>query len=71
MRTPLVGAPLAVPAAPRWMLPVICSAAFLVFAQAFMVAPLFPALVEALHSALGLIGLAVPAYLLSQGLATL
>ncbi len=53
------------------MLPVICSAAFLVFAQAFMVAPLFPTLVEALHSPLGLIGLAVPAYLLSQGLATL
>ncbi|TAL89936.1 MAG: MFS transporter [Rhodanobacter sp.] len=53
------------------MLPVICSAAFLVFAQAFMVAPLFPALVETLHSPLGLVGLAVPAYLLSQGVATL
>ena len=59
------------PVASRWMLPVICSAAFLVFAQAFMVAPLFPALVTSLHSPLGLIGLAVPAYLLAQGLATL
>ncbi|HEY8586273.1 MAG TPA: MFS transporter [Rhodanobacter sp.] len=59
------------PVAPRWMLPVICSAAFLVFAQAFMVAPLFPTLVEALHSRLGLVGLAAPAYLLSQGLAVL
>ncbi len=71
MPKPLVVAPLAVPVAPRWMLPVICSAAFLVFAQAFMVAPLFPALVETLHSPLGLVGLAVPAYLLSQGVATL
>ena len=53
------------------MLPVICSAAFLVFAQAFMVAPLFPSLVETFSSPLGLIGLTVPAYLLSQGLATL
>lgn len=71
MRMPLVAAPLAAPTASRWMLPVICSAAFLVFAQAFMVAPLFPTLVANLHSPLGLIGLAVPAYLLSQGLATL
>ncbi len=71
MPTSLAGAPLAVPVTPRWMLPVICSAAFLVFAQAFMVAPLFPALVETFRSPLGLIGLTVPAYLLSQGLATL
>jgi Arabinose efflux permease len=59
------------PVASRWMLPVICTAAFLVFAQAFMVAPLFPSLVQALHSPIGWVGLAVPAYLLSQGLATL
>lgn len=71
MPKPLIGAERAGPSAPRWMLPVICSAAFLVFAQAFMVAPLFPALIESLHSPLGLIGLTVPAYLLSQGLATL
>lgn len=71
MPMPIVGAPLSVSEAPRWMLPVICSAAFLVFAQAFMVAPLFPALVETLHSPLAMIGLSVPAYLLSQGLATL
>lgn len=59
------------PTAPRWMLPVICSAAFLVFAQAFMVAPLIPRLVEVFHSPLGWIGLAIPAYLLPHGSATL
>ena len=59
------------PAASRWMLPVICSAAFLVFVQAFMVAPLIPRLAEVFHSPVGWIGLAVPAYLLPHGLATL
>jgi predicted MFS family arabinose efflux permease len=59
------------PVASRWMLPVICSAAFLVFVQAFMVAPLIPRLAAVFHSPVGWIGLAVPAYLLPHGLATL
>ena len=67
---PVADRPLA-PVASRWMLPVICSAAFLVFLQAFMVAPLIPRLAVVFHSPLGWIGLAVPAYLLPHGLATL
>lgn len=55
----------------RWMLPVICAAAFLIFAQAFMVAPLIPRLAEALHTKVAWIGLAVPAYLVPYGVAML
>lgn len=61
----------ATPSASRWMLPAICGAAFLVFVQAFMVAPLIPRLADVFHSSVGWIGLAVPAYLLPYGLATL
>ena len=61
----------AAPVASRWMLPVICSAAFLVFVQAFMVAPLIPRLATVFHGPVGWVGLAVPAYLLPHGLATL
>lgn len=61
----------ATPVASPWMLPVICSAAFLVFVQAFMVAPLIPRLADVFRSPVGWIGLAVPAYLLPYGLATL
>ncbi|MBU6415869.1 MAG: MFS transporter [Xanthomonadaceae bacterium] len=57
--------------APRWMLPVICSAAFLVFAQTFMVAPLIPRLADVFHSPVGWIGLAIPAYVVPQGLSIL
>lgn len=58
-------------AAPRWMLPAICSAAFLVFAQTFMVAPLIPRLAAVFHSPVGWIGLAIPAYVVPQGLSIL
>lgn len=58
-------------AAPRWMLPVICSAAFLVFAQTFMVAPIIPRLAAVFHSPVGWIGLAIPAYVVPQGLSIL
>lgn len=58
-------------AAPRWMLPAICSAAFLVFAQTFMVAPLIPRLSVLFGSPVSWVALAVPAYLVPQGLATL
>ena len=43
----------AAPVASRWMLPVICSAAFLVFVQAFMVAPLIPRLATVFHGPVG------------------
>ena len=54
-----------------WMLPVICTAAFLVIAQAFMMAPLIPRLAQVFHTNVGWVGLAVPAYLLPYGIATL
>lgn len=59
------------PLPPRWMLPVICGAAFLVFAQAFMVAPIIPRLSHIFNSPIGWIGLAIPAYLLPHGFSTL
>lgn len=55
----------------RWMLPLLCGAAFLLFVQAFMVAPLLPKLARELHTGTGNVGLAVPAYLIPYGLATL
>jgi len=55
----------------RWLLPVLVAAAFLVFAQAFMVAPLIPRLAQVFGADTGSVGLAVPAYLLPYGLATL
>lgn len=58
-------------AAPRWMLPVICGAAFLVFVQTFMVAPLIPRLAVVFGSAIGWVALAIPAYVVPQALATL
>lgn len=53
------------------MLPILCAIAFLVLAQAFMVAPLIPRLAEVFHTDVGWVGLAVPAYLLPYGMATL
>lgn len=53
------------------MLPVICSSAFLVFAQTFMVAPIIPRLAAVFHSPVGWIGLAIPAYVVPQGLSIL
>ncbi|HEX7348633.1 MAG TPA: MFS transporter [Rhodanobacteraceae bacterium] len=58
-------------AVPRWMLPAICSAAFLVFAQTFMVAPLIPRLAVLFGSPVGWVGLAIPAYVVPQGLSIL
>lgn len=55
----------------RWMLPMLCAAAFLVFAQAFMVAPLIPRLTQVLHARTNVIALAIPAYLIPYGLMTL
>lgn len=60
------GAPLS-----PWLLPVLCLAAFLVFVQAFMVAPLIPRLAHLFATSDGNVGLAVPAYLIPYGVATL
>lgn len=57
--------------ASRWMLPAICSAAFLVFVQTFMVAPLIPRLAVVFGSPVGWVALAIPAYVVPQALATL
>ncbi|WP_417251234.1 MFS transporter [Castellaniella sp.] len=55
----------------RRMLALICSAAFLVFVQTFMVAPLIPRLSTVFASPIGWVALAVPAYVVPQGIATL
>ena len=63
------------PEEPAGMAPVLLAsltaAAFLIFAQAFMVAPLTPRLAQVLNSSTSTIGLAVPAYLIPYGLMTL
>lgn len=46
-------------------------AGFLVFAQAYMVAPILPRLAQAFHSHVGVVGLAVPAYLIPYGVTSL
>nr|WP_307850147.1 MFS transporter [Saccharopolyspora sp. HNM0986] len=55
------------PAAPRGMLALLTAAAFVIFAQIFMVAPLIPRLAEVFHTSPDLVGLAVPAYLIPYG----
>lgn len=59
------------PVAGRVMLPVLCSAAFLVFVQTFMIAPLLPRLAVVFGSPIAWVGLAIPAYVVPQGMATL
>lgn len=58
-------------AAPRWMLPTLCGAAFMVFVQTFMVAPLIPRLAGVFASSVGWVGVAVPAYVVPEAIATL
>lgn len=53
------------------LLAVVTTAAFLTFAQAFMVAPILPQLATAFGTDVGTVGLAVPAYLIPYGLMTL
>jgi MFS family permease len=53
------------------MLPILCSAAFLVFVQALIVAPLSPRLAVVFGEDLAWVGLVVPAYLVPYGVATL
>lgn len=53
------------------MLAVVTAAAFVIFAQAFMIAPILPALAPALATTPAVVGLAVPAYLIPYGAMTL
>jgi predicted MFS family arabinose efflux permease len=59
------------PDTPRTLLPAICGAAFVVFTQTFMVAPLIPHLSLVFASPITWVALAVPAYIVPQGLMTL
>lgn len=56
---------------PAWTLACLCGAAFLVFVQTFMVAPLIPHLTQVLHTTTDWVGLAVPAYIVPEAIATL
>lgn len=49
----------------------LTAAAFLVFAQAFMVAPILPRLAQLFRADVGIVGLAVPGYLVPYGVVTL
>ena len=53
------------------LLVVLAAATFLIFAQAFMIAPLIPALAGIFATSPQVIGLAVPAYLIPYGAMTL
>jgi predicted MFS family arabinose efflux permease len=53
------------------MVAVLTAAAFLIFAQAFMIAPILPRLAQVFGTGVGLVGLAVPAYLIPYGLTSL
>lgn len=50
---------------------VLCGATFLIFFQAFMVAPLLPRLAQVFSVPIQTIGLIIPAYLIPYGAATL
>ncbi|GAB3671585.1 MFS transporter [Saccharopolyspora sp. ID03-671] len=59
------------PSAPRGMLALLTTAAFVIFTQIFMIAPILPAFGEVFASTPSLVGLAVPAYLVPYGVMTL
>ena len=59
------------PAAPRGLLALLTAAALLIFAQAYMIAPILVRLGQAFHTSSGVVGLAVPAYLVPYGAMTL
>ncbi len=56
---------------PRGTLAVLTAAAFLIFGQAFMVAPILPRLAKVFDADVGVVGLSVPAYLVPYGVVTL
>jgi predicted MFS family arabinose efflux permease len=55
----------------EWLLRTLAAATFLIFFQAFMVAPLIPQLAHEFRSSTDVLGLAVPAYLVPYGAMTL
>lgn len=55
----------------RRLLGSLSTAAFLIFFQAFMIAPLIPTLSRDLGVSVQRVGLAVPAYMVAYGVATL
>ena len=57
--------------APQGLVAVLTAAAFLIFAQAFMIAPILPRLAQVFGTGVGFAGLAVPAYLVPYGLTSL
>lgn len=59
------------PPAPKGLLALLTAAAFLIFAQAYMIAPILVRLGQAFHASSGVVGLAVPAYLVPYGVMTL
>ena len=53
------------------LLRILSAGAFLVFFQAYLVAPLIPALAVQFHASTNLLGMLVPAYMLPYGISTL
>src|SRR5258708_1848192 len=53
------------------LLKMLAAATFIIFFQAYMVAPLIPALSDAFGASVEKVGLIVPAYLIPYGIATL
>src|ERR1700685_2955675 len=53
------------------LLRILSAAAFLVFFQSYLVAPLIPALAIEFHASTSLLGMLVPAYMLPYGISTL
>jgi hypothetical protein len=64
-------AALAAAGRPEGLLRLLAAATFLIFFQAFMIAPILPVLGRALSAGTGTVSLAVPAYLIPYGVATL
>lgn len=53
------------------MVAALTLAGFLIFGQAYMIAPILPRLASVFHSSVGVVGLAVPAYLIPYGATSL
>lgn len=53
------------------LLRMLAAATFIIFFQAYMVAPIIPALSNAFGTSVQTVGLVVPAYLIPYGVATL
>ena len=66
-----MGEPPEADAATERLLRLLAAAAFLVFFQGFMIAPLIPRLAQLFDASTNTVGLAVPAYLIPYGLTTL